>query len=60
MERPEVVKDEHLEYLDGLRESGVTNMFGASEYVYNAFDVTRNQARQIVQYWMETFGKEDR
>lgn len=60
MERPEVVKDEHLEYLDSLRESGVTNMFGAPEYIHNAFDVTRNQAREIVQYWMETFGQEDR
>ena len=31
--RSEIVTDEHLKYLDGLRESGVTNMFGAGEYV---------------------------
>ena len=31
--RPDIVKDEHLEYLDGLRKSSVTNMFGAGSYV---------------------------
>lgn len=35
MERPEGLTDDHLEYLDELRESGVTNMFGARPYVTN-------------------------
>ena len=49
---------EQLEYLDGLRESGETNMFGAGGYVVGRFGVTRNEAREIVQHWMDTF--EDR
>jgi hypothetical protein len=54
-ERPEFVTDEHLEYLDGLRESGVTNMFGAAPYVADAFDLDIRRAREVLQYWMETF-----
>lgn len=54
-ERPEIVTDEHLEYLDDLRESGVTNMFGAAPYVQECFGVSRTESRTILTYWMETF-----
>ena len=60
MARPTEVTTEHLEYLDGLRESGVTNMFGAGEYVEVAFGVSKAEARTTLAYWMESFGKEDR
>ena len=60
MERPASVEDEHLEYLDDLRESGTTNMFGAAPFVEDVFGVTRIEARKITSYWMETFGNEDR
>lgn len=55
-ERPEVVTDEHLEYLDELRESGVTNMFGAGTYLEDEFGLTRDEARTVLTYWMNTFG----
>ena len=56
MERPAFVKEEHLKYLDGLRESGVTNMFGAAPYLKSAFnELTKQEARAILVYWMETF-----
>jgi hypothetical protein len=54
------VTDEHLEYLDNLRESGETNMFGAGEYVERRFALGRREARTILKYWMESFGKENR
>jgi len=60
MERPEIVTDEHLEYLDALRESGAINMFASATYVEDEFDVTRKESKEIVQYWMKTFGNEDR
>ena len=60
MDRPNCLKDEHLEYLDDLRESGATNMFGAGEYVETAFGVIKQEAKEIVKYWMETFGQEAR
>ena len=56
-ERPEFVEEAHLLFLDDLRESGVTNMFGAGPYVEEMFEVNRFQARKIVAYWMETFGE---
>ena len=60
MARPTNVTTEHLEYLDGLRDSGVTNMFGGGEYISAAFGVSKAEARTILAYWMESFGKEDR
>ena len=57
MDRPDFVTDEHLEYLDDLRESGVTNMFGATPYVEGEFDLNREDARAILNYWMATFSE---
>ena len=53
--RPEIVTEEHLEYLDGLRQSGVVNMFGAPAYVEGDFGVSKREAREITSYWMATF-----
>lgn len=59
--RPEFVKDEHLEYLDELRESGDTNMFGARPYLMAEYlELTPKEASDILAYWMKTFGNEDR
>ena len=51
------VKKEHLNYLDILRESGVTNMYGAGSYIQKEFAVDRREARTILQYWMSNFSK---
>lgn len=48
VERPAIVTDEHLEYLDELRESGVTNMYGAGPYLVREFGVTRNESHEIL------------
>ena len=56
--RPDFVTDEHLEYLDNLRESGVTNMFGAASYLMAAFpNLTKPQSREVLTYWMHTFSE---
>ena len=58
IDRPSIVSDNHLTYLDDLRESGVTNMFGASEYLERTFsELDRNDAHDILGYWMESFGE---
>ena len=58
IERPAFVTDKHLEYLDALRESGVTNMFGARPYVKHAFKkLTDQQAGAVLVYWMKTFSQ---
>ena len=44
-------------FLDQLRESGAINMFGAAPYVSDAFGVSRNEARDLVKNWMQTFAE---
>lgn len=55
--RPDCVEDEHLAYLDDLRQSGVTNMWGAGTYVQREFGVSRKEAQEITLYWMATFSQ---
>ena len=54
--RPDFVTQEHLEFLDDLRESGKTNMFGARPYLVDEFDINKETAEEILTYWMKTFG----
>lgn len=55
--RPEFITDEHLEYLDELRESGITNMYGATPFLMKMFLVDRGLASKILSYWMKTFSE---
>ena len=54
---PEYCTEKMLEYLDELRESGETNMFGAGPYVAAEFNLSRTEAREVCIYWMDTFGE---
>ena len=49
------MEEKYFEYLDDLRESGVTNMFGAAPYLVEDFGITMWEARKILQEWMETY-----
>jgi len=49
--------NEMFEYLDDLRESGVTNMFGASPYLKDEFDLSYLDARNVLSEWMRTFSE---
>ena len=49
------VPEEYLDYLDKLRESGITNMFGAAPYLQAEFDLTKQEAKDVLVYWMRTF-----
>jgi hypothetical protein len=57
MERPEIVQDQHLVFLDELRESGVTNMFGAGPYLVETFGVSHGESLVILAYWMKSFSE---
>ena len=52
---PEGYTNEMKEYLNDLRESGETNMFGSPAYLAGAFGLDKRTAREYVSYWMETF-----
>ena len=49
----------YFDYLNKLRDSGRTNMFGAVPYLRAEFGLDRNTARQILAKWMRS-GEEDR
>jgi hypothetical protein len=48
-------KEEMFEYLDVLRETGVTNMFGAAPYLQQAFGLDKNEAKTILLDWMKNY-----
>jgi len=52
-----VEENEVFEFLDDLRDSGVTNMFGASPYIVDMFEVEPKEARELLTKWMETFSE---
>ena len=54
--KPAATTDEMLVYLDRLRESGVTNMFGAGPFLRRKFGLGKAEASAVLVYWMETFG----
>tara|TARA_R110000803_G_scaffold153090_1_gene218004 strand:+ start:926 stop:1078 length:153 start_codon:yes stop_codon:yes gene_type:complete len=47
--------EEQRDYLNELRESGETNMFGASSYLEQEFDLEKHEAREVLAVWMATF-----
>jgi hypothetical protein len=51
-------KQEQVNYfLDELRESGVTNMFGAVPYIVEEFGFSRQEAQKFLVNWMQTFAE---
>ena len=51
--------DEYFEYLEELRQSGVTNMFGASPYLMDEFGLSKYEARDILLKWMKSYERTD-
>jgi len=47
------MKKEIFEYLDEIRETGLINMFQASECIVEMFDVTKKEARTYLAEWMK-------
>lgn len=58
MERPEFVKEEHLVFLDNLRDSGATNMYGATPYIKDVYpELSRKEGKDLLLYWMKSFSE---
>jgi hypothetical protein len=54
-DRPEYCSDDMLVFLDKLRNSGETNMFGAAPNLEEAYGLTRAEAKATLLYWMGTY-----
>lgn len=50
-----IEKNEKFVFLDQLRNSGETNMFGAVPYLQARFGLLYNEAKDVLVEWMETF-----
>lgn len=46
---------EYFKYLEELRKSGETNMFGAAPYLAKEFGINNSTARNILAEWMENY-----
>tara|TARA_R100001510_G_C7653062_1_gene211080 strand:+ start:655 stop:864 length:210 start_codon:yes stop_codon:yes gene_type:complete len=46
---------EYYVYLEELRQSGETNMFGASPYLQSEFSLSRREAIKILANWMDNY-----
>jgi len=47
-----------MEYLNDLRDSGVTNMHGAAPFIEDHFDIDIKESRRILSLWMKNFNEE--
>ena len=50
--RTKIMRKEFI-YLNRLRESGATNMYGAAPYLEMEFDLDRREAKQVLMDWMQ-------
>lgn len=46
-------------YLEELKMSGETNMFGAGKYLQERFEMTKEEARDMLSLWMKSYYKND-
>ncbi len=54
----EPTNDELIDYyyfLDALRESGATNMYGATPYLADEYDMSEKYAKKILVKWMTSY-----
>ena len=47
----------YFDFLVALRDSGATNMFGATPYLQDAFGLSKSEARKILSEWMKSFNE---
>jgi hypothetical protein len=52
-----VLTQEHHDYLISLRDSGATNMWGATPFIEAYFGIPRAEAKTILLEWIEYMSK---
>lgn len=46
-------------FLENLRRSGITNMYGAGPYLQEVFGMSKNDARSVLADWMRNYNPDD-
>jgi len=58
MEKLNEKEVEIFNYLNDLRDSGVTNMYGARSYIVDEFNIPKKEAGDYLSLWMKNFNEE--
>jgi len=51
-------EQEVLEYLNILRDSGATNMFGATPFIKDEFSLDNKESKRLMLLWVKNFNDE--
>lgn len=51
--------NEHWIFLEKLRRSGETNMYGATPYLVAEFGMSRQEANKVLTDWMSNYNADD-
>ena len=51
----EEFKQDYFDYLVELRDSGVTNMWGAAPYLEDKFWLEPSEAKEVLVLWIKSF-----
>jgi hypothetical protein len=57
LRQPWYVRTEELEFLDRLRVTGSTNMYGAQPLLAAEFGLPDDEARDVLVFWMQSYGR---
>lgn len=52
---PDYTQEEVFDFLNDLRESGATNMWGAAPYIQEYFGVDSQTAKKLLLDWIDSF-----
>lgn len=55
MEMYDEIKPKAFEFLNDLRDSGEVNMFGATDYIVQEFQIDRKAASVLLVAWMTQY-----
>lgn len=47
--------NKYFDWLEDLRRSGITNMFGAVPYLQTRFKLSEQSATNVLSYWMQNY-----
>jgi|TARA_R110000824_G_scaffold121909_1_gene278430 hypothetical protein len=48
--------EEYFKFLDDLRETGITNMFGAGAFLEDSYpELNKQEAKAILMDWMDSY-----
>lgn len=54
-----MLEKKYKDFLDNLRKSGVTNMYGARPYIESMFGIDKKEASRVLVQWMKEFKEGD-